>query len=100
VQKDRLHFGKRLARIEEKQDRKVTLHFEDGSEASADCLIGADGIHSKARSYLLGEDHPATAAKDQGWILFRRLVPMEEARQSLDGTLLTKVPIYCGLGVR
>jgi hypothetical protein len=38
------------------------------------------------------------APKDQGWILFRRLVPMEEARKSLDEKLLTKVPIYCGLG--
>ena len=53
VQKERLHFGKRLAIIEEKHDGKITLHFEDGSEASADCLIAADGIHSKTRSYLL-----------------------------------------------
>lgn len=98
VEKDRIDFGKRLSRIEEKEDGKVSLHFEDGSEASADCLIGADGIRSKTRSYLLGENDPATAPKDQGWILFRRLVPMEEARQSLEERLLTKVPIYCGLG--
>jgi salicylate hydroxylase len=26
------------------------------------------------------------------------IVPMEEARQNLDENLLTKVPIYCGLG--
>jgi salicylate hydroxylase len=98
VQKERLHLGKRLASIGENRDGKITLHFEDGSEAFADCLIGADGIHSKTRSYLLGENHPATSPKDQGWILFRRLVPMEEARQCLDDTLLTKVPIYCGPG--
>jgi 2-polyprenyl-6-methoxyphenol hydroxylase-like FAD-dependent oxidoreductase len=98
VQKDRLHFGKRLERIEENGGENVTLYFEDGSEASADCLIAADGIDSKIRCYLLGEDHPATAPKDQGWIMFQRQVPMEEARQSLDETLLTKVPIYCGFG--
>jgi salicylate hydroxylase len=98
IQSDRMHFGKRLASIQEKKDKKVTLYFEDGSEASADCLIGADGIHSKTRDYLLGEDHPAAKPKDQGWVLFRRLVPIEEARRSVDAKLLSMVPIYCGKG--
>jgi salicylate hydroxylase len=98
MQSDRIHFGKRLARIQEQKDKKVTLHFEDGGEASADCLVGADGIRSKTRSYLLGEDHPATKPKDQGWVLFRRMVPMEEARQTVEERLLNKVPIYCGKG--
>lgn len=98
IQSNGIHFGKRLACIEEQKDKRVILCFEDGSEASADCLIGADGIHSKTRSYLPGEDHPTTKRKDQGWDLFRRMVPMEEARQSVDERLLNKVPIYCGKG--
>lgn len=95
VQGDRIHFGKRLMRIEE-HDNKVFLHFKDGTSASADCLIGADGIRSTTRKYLLGEDHPATAPTDQGWIFFRRMVPMEEAGKTVDPQLLNKVPIYCG----
>jgi salicylate hydroxylase len=40
-----IHLGKRLARAEANQ-HGVTLHFEDGSEAHGDILIGADGIRS------------------------------------------------------
>ncbi|KAJ5082726.1 hypothetical protein N7532_011769 [Penicillium argentinense] len=42
-----IHLGKRLTRAEANQNG-VTLHFEDGSEAHGDILIGADGICSKS----------------------------------------------------
>jgi 2-polyprenyl-6-methoxyphenol hydroxylase-like FAD-dependent oxidoreductase len=44
VPADRLHFGRRLTRCAAK-----TLFFEDGTEVSADVIIGADGIHSIVR---------------------------------------------------
>ena len=97
MERDRIHFGKRLVRIKEQPNGKVILHFKDGSQAFADCLIGADGIHSTTRGYLLGEDHAAREAKNQGWVLFRRQVPMEEAALTVEAKLLHKVPIYCGL---
>ena len=40
--------GKRTTAIEETKD-KVTLKFEDGGSASADLLMGCDGIHSATR---------------------------------------------------
>jgi len=43
-----LECGKRTVKIEETAD-SVTLHFEDGTSATGDILLGCDGIHSAAR---------------------------------------------------
>lgn len=40
-----IQWGKRLRRVEE-QDKRVTVHFENGTSASGDLLIGADGVNS------------------------------------------------------
>ncbi|KAJ7799091.1 hypothetical protein B0H14DRAFT_2617369 [Mycena olivaceomarginata] len=40
-----VHYGVRNAYVEDRDDG-VTLHFEDGTTARGDILIGADGIHS------------------------------------------------------
>ncbi len=46
-------FGKRLAAVEEDGSGQVLAHFEDGSTAQGDLLIGADGLHSRTRQHLL-----------------------------------------------
>jgi 2-polyprenyl-6-methoxyphenol hydroxylase-like FAD-dependent oxidoreductase len=46
-----IEHGKRLMRTEEKDDG-VTAHFDDGTEATAEVLIGADGIRSTVRGLL------------------------------------------------
>jgi 2-polyprenyl-6-methoxyphenol hydroxylase-like FAD-dependent oxidoreductase len=48
----RIHREKKLASLEQHPDGKVTAHFEDGSNATGDLLIGADGVHSKTRAYV------------------------------------------------
>lgn len=45
VPRNIIHLGKRIQRAEATQDG-VSLHFEDGSSAHGDVLIGADGIRS------------------------------------------------------
>jgi 2-polyprenyl-6-methoxyphenol hydroxylase-like FAD-dependent oxidoreductase len=52
----RIHDGKKLIRVDEHPDG-VTAHFADGSSASADMLIGADGVHSMVRR-LIDPDAP------------------------------------------
>lgn len=47
----RIEHGKRLVDAREGADG-VTAHFADGSRASADILIGADGIRSTVRSLI------------------------------------------------
>ncbi|KAI1407792.1 putative monooxygenase [Hypoxylon sp. FL1857] len=48
-----VQYGKHAVRIEETND-SVTVHFEDGTSATGDILVGADGPHSPTRKYLLG----------------------------------------------
>ncbi len=43
--------GKRLIRVDDGPDR-IIAHFEDGSTAEADVLIGADGTHSTVRRLI------------------------------------------------
>ena len=51
----------------------VTLHFADGSSATGDLLIGADGLKSVVRKQIVGEV-PATYTGDAAW---RITVPIE-----------------------
>ncbi|KAI1753358.1 hypothetical protein F4782DRAFT_91860 [Xylaria castorea] len=94
-------FGKRLRDIVELPasggHRRLRLNFEDGTSAWADCLLGADGIHSVTRAYLLGVDHPATTPKNHdGWQIYRTMVSTEEARKQIDPKWTTSVPIFLG----
>ncbi|KAF2966817.1 hypothetical protein GQX73_g6756 [Xylaria multiplex] len=90
-----IKFGKRLLAIAEYP--KIKLTFEDGTSAFADCLLGADGIHSATRAYLLGPEHPATAPKNHdGWQIYRTMVPTEKARKQINPKWMTTVPILLG----
>jgi salicylate hydroxylase len=48
-----LHLGRTFERYEVGADRRVTAYFADGSTATADVLIGADGANSRVRRQLL-----------------------------------------------
>jgi 2-polyprenyl-6-methoxyphenol hydroxylase-like FAD-dependent oxidoreductase len=48
-----LHFEKRLARIEDRADQPIVVHFTDGSSAEGDFVIGADGVHSAVRQHVI-----------------------------------------------
>jgi len=50
-------FGKTLVGIERRAG-SVRLRFADGGDASADAVIGADGVHSTVREFLLGPEKP------------------------------------------
>lgn len=54
----RFEFGKRLIAAEATAQGGVIAHFEDGSQASGDLLIGCDGVHSVTRR-LIDPNAPA-----------------------------------------
>ncbi|GAB2836153.1 FAD-dependent monooxygenase [Streptomyces daliensis] len=47
-----IEHGKRLTTAEQHPDGAVTAHFADGTSATGDLLIGADGIHSTTRALI------------------------------------------------
>ncbi|ORY38245.1 FAD/NAD(P)-binding domain-containing protein [Rhizoclosmatium globosum] len=53
------HIGKKLATIEQGEG-SVTATFVDGTTATGDLLIGADGMHSATRRRVFGENLTAT----------------------------------------
>lgn len=103
------HMDKRLKSIEENPAGGVTLTFEDGTIFDADAAVGADGIKSKTRQILLGENNPDAQPKYSGEFGYRSLVPMEKAVDVLgeefakngnvniaDGALTTTYPVEKG----
>jgi 2-polyprenyl-6-methoxyphenol hydroxylase-like FAD-dependent oxidoreductase len=52
-----VQLGKKLVGLDQAIG-KVTLRFEDGSSATADAVVGADGVHSIVRDIVVGPDEP------------------------------------------
>jgi salicylate hydroxylase/6-hydroxynicotinate 3-monooxygenase len=52
-----ISFERKLVGVELSGNR-VTLRFANGSSARADAVIGADGVHSRVRDFLLGAEKP------------------------------------------
>jgi 2-polyprenyl-6-methoxyphenol hydroxylase-like FAD-dependent oxidoreductase len=67
--------GQRCVRIEQDADG-VTAHFDDGSAARGDLLIGCDGIRSVVRAQLVGAGAPVYA----GYSACRAVLPFDSAR--------------------
>jgi len=65
----RYHFGKGFIRFEN-GDGRVVACFDDGSQAHADLLIGADGLRSAVRSQL----YPGLEPEYAGYVAWRALV--------------------------
>lgn len=70
-----IHFDKRLVDLDPGAS-SVVMKFEDGSTASADIVIGADGVHSRVREWMLGAERPVYS----GYIGHRATFPAERLR--------------------
>jgi salicylate hydroxylase len=53
--------------------REVLLRFEDGTTATGEALVGADGVHSVIRRELFGGDNP----RFLGMIAWRGVIPID-----------------------
>ena len=72
---DRIRLGKTCEAFED-TPAGVTVRFADGSSATGDALIGADGLHSNVRAQL----HGASAPRYSGYTCWRGVVPFDHAR--------------------
>ncbi|KAF5391213.1 hypothetical protein D9757_003074 [Collybiopsis confluens] len=115
-----IHFSKRLVSYSQnRQGGPVHLSFEDGTVATCDVLLGADGIKSVVRNCLLREqadiarsdgrlkdEQNLLACRDYvswlGSIAYRALIPVERLKEDCDKGLLvlsTTPTMYVGTNV-
>jgi salicylate hydroxylase len=69
---DAIRLGARATGVKQRGE-KVVLELEGGARAEGDVLVGADGVHSKVRESLFGEDRP----RFTGLMAWRATVPIE-----------------------
>jgi len=91
---EHVHFDKTFTAYEQHADGSVTAHFADGTQATADLLVGADGARSKVRRQLL----PHAKLENTGMVSIAAKVPMTDASRALlppkvlDGLTLINAP--------
>ncbi|KAG8531207.1 uncharacterized protein KY384_004565 [Bacidia gigantensis] len=95
VPSERVHFGKQCVRIEDNEGSPVIIHFSDGTTATADAIIGADGIHSTIRSQVVGEN--TGKPEYTGCAAYRGLIDMDLAIKTM-GPNVQNSRIACGPG--
>ncbi|MFI7608126.1 FAD-dependent oxidoreductase [Micromonospora sp. NPDC049366] len=76
---DVVHFGKTFTRYDQRDDGSVTAHFADGSSATGDLLVAADGTHSAVRRQYL----PQAVTRDAGTINIATRIPLTAHTRSL-----------------
>lgn len=91
---DVVHFNKVFTHYEEHPDGTVTAHFADGSHATGDLLVGADGSNSPVRQQRL----PHAKLRASGILGIGGKIPLTEANRALlpekifDGVTMVMAP--------
>ncbi len=77
LDRNSIHLGHRLVRLDERDDRAI-LTFANGAQVAAEYVIGADGVRSVVRQALYGDDNP-TYTGQMVWraLLDAAIVPRE-----------------------
>lgn len=85
---DRVHFGKKFVAYEREANGRVTVLFSDGSKATADLLVGADGANSAVRAQLL----PEAKRIETGIVAVGGKLPLSEPLRALMPDALMRGP--------
>ncbi|RYP43458.1 hypothetical protein DL770_011673 [Monosporascus sp. CRB-9-2] len=83
VPRERMHASKKLDKVDQNHDGSIRLHFADGTTHECDILVGAEGIYSTVRKFILGEGDPAAFPRNTGSWAVMTLKPYAEARASI-----------------
>lgn len=87
---DKVHLNMRCVGVKQ-DEQSATALFEDGSTVTGDLVIGADGIHSAVRSYVVGE----TGTRYASYVNWNGLVDVDDDLPAHDNWV-----IYVGDGKR
>jgi salicylate hydroxylase len=68
-----IHLDARVTGFED-DGTSITLHLASGERVRGDAIVGADGVHSRIRNILFGDDQPQFT----GCMAWRGLVPVEK----------------------
>ncbi|KAJ6620964.1 FAD/NAD-P-binding domain-containing protein [Mycena sp. CBHHK59/15] len=97
----KIHTSKRLGRYDVAEGGSINLSFSDGSVATADILVGADGVHSATRESMFksfGDGYeqyirPAFS----GRIAYRGVIPKFKLAEAFpDHPALDHPKVWCG----
>ncbi|KAI6080772.1 putative monooxygenase [Hypoxylon rubiginosum] len=101
-----IQWGKRVAGVEEDED-EVRVHFEDGTTATGDILVGADGVNSIVREHVLQRPNseilqtfPATMAVGEVTVsgkLFENQLALGHSCWVKSGPPSAGYFVFCGL---
>lgn len=70
------------------------MSFQDGTEHTTDVVIGADGIHSSVRKFVLGADNPASRPVFGGFHNARFAMPADEGARLFGNSIFnTEDPV-------
>jgi salicylate hydroxylase len=84
------HLGNGVRGVEQNQD-SVIVKLDDGSSAAGAALIGADGLWSQVRDYVVADGRPRVS----GHIAYRAVLPVAEVPADI---LTDNVQIWVGPG--
>ncbi|MDI9915309.1 NAD(P)/FAD-dependent oxidoreductase [Rhodococcus sp. IEGM 1379] len=76
---ENVNYGAQLLSYRQEEDGTVTAEFADGRVATADLLVGADGVGSTVRKFLL----PDAEVKDAGLRLIYGRIPLDAETSEL-----------------
>ncbi len=72
VDPSKIHLSKTFQSVKfDDVSRKLIIAFADGTTATADVVLGADGIHSAVRTFFV----PTARTAWTGWVTFRSVFP-------------------------
>ena len=93
-----VHFKKRCVGVRQNDTDPAlyTIDFADGTTASANVVLGADGIKSAVRGYVTNDD-PKKALSFSNTVCYRGLVKAEDLKAVGVKINFTEKPVcFCG----